>query len=154
MAYIANFKTGLESIEINGDTLWFNAHDLNFPDKFMKFCDLALSMNGLAKDEKDERVIAEKLHKAGDEINKGIDDLFGQGSAALLFKGISPITLTFGDDGNSDGTLVTNFIDAITPYVKEKFEMYAKAEKKQRSKYKKALSEILEEVEEYESDDE
>jgi hypothetical protein len=141
----ANFNTGLESIQINdnpNDLIWFNAHDMSFPDKFKKFCDWALKAHDEVDKENDANIVAAKIRTLGDEICLRFNGLFGKDAHAVVFKGINPITPTFDDDGGMTGTLVTNFLTAITPYIESKYEMFDKLNKEKAKEYTDALSEL------------
>lgn len=154
---LIGFNTGFETIELNGDPnkiLRFNPRDMSFPDRFIKaskaidglideFGGLTASQS-LSEAESlsdTSKAVFARMAEIGGDINRHIDSLFGIGVSAAICGSAHPLTVTFTTDGDGeevpDGTIISNFLEAITPYLKEKFAVLEKMSAAKREKYTK-----------------
>lgn len=141
-----NFDDGTKKIELNGDSnkvLTWNPTDINFVDRYLFFIDwvqneyiekvekLSTSLKSI-EDYKVGTTIA-----LGDEFNKELDKVFGEGTSKIAFGNMNPISPI------SNGKfLFDNFISALDPVIKEsfdKFESNSEKYRKQAEQLKKNL---------------
>jgi len=139
-----NFSTGLEEININEKhTIYFNARDFSLPEKITKFMNFVDKSGEELKNAKEANEMFAKLNELGEKINNMLDGIFGK-DASKIFEGVNPLTFTFDNDGNPTGTLISNFLNSIMPYIKEKMETLKNLEEAKSNEYLNAAAELNE----------
>jgi len=146
-----NYDIGLDKLYLNDTETFieFNGHDLNFYNRYYKFCD---SMDKIVerlnfKDEKEVSVIYQKISEIGDDINKQFDDVFGESAHKLAFRGINPLTLTKPvSKKKSPGMLIVNFLDGTKPYIDKCYKEFIDWTAQLGKKYTDILSEFDDET--------
>lgn len=141
-----NFDDGSENIEINGDPnkviKWYPT-DINFVDRYLAFINWAdiefLPIIEKMKDKlenTDDYKIGE-ISEIGEEFNKQLDKVFGEGTSKIVFGEINPISPV-----RNGALLFQNFINALDPLIQDSINSFDSNSKKyidQSNKLKKVV---------------
>ena len=130
-----NFSTGIKTFDVNDGAaqISYNPTDVNFVSTLYDLFVACSERYEADKDKKFENNTAffEYAKQRDSEVREGIDALFGEGSAALVFQGISSYAM-------ADGLpLWTNFLLAVIDTVPEEMSKQIKTSKPRVEKYLK-----------------
>lgn len=143
-----NFDDGFKRVVINGDedrVIKWNPSDMNLLDRLMNLMewiegDLQDRIIELGVDDISDldKYSTGSITELSEEVCEQIDKAFGPGTSQAAFQGANPISPT------PSGTFIfENFIESITPLVKDSVDEYEKASSKYTkvaNKHKKQVS--------------
>lgn len=130
-----NFSTGMKTFDVNDGAaqISYNPTDVNFVSGLYDLFVACSERYEADKDKKfeDNAAFFEYAKQRDADVHKGIDALFGEGSAAAVFEGISSYAM-------ADGLpLWTNFLLAVIDTVPEEMNKQVKTSKPRVEKYLK-----------------
>lgn len=123
------FDTGVEEYQIGGGVLRFNPSDLNMYSRFFqaegKMLEIEKELEAQEKQAGDDhKASLEAAHKADKKIKKILSEIFGTGNDfEAIFQGVNCTAV-----GHNGERVITNFLIAVTPIIKDGAERVAKAE--------------------------
>lgn len=130
-----NFSTGVKTFDVNHGAaqICYNPTDVNFVSRLYDLFLACAERYEADKDKKfpDNAAFFEYARQRDSEVHDGIDELFGEGSAAAVFQGISSYAMAEGLP------LWTNFLLMVIDTVPEEMSRQVKASKPRVEKYLK-----------------